>query len=198
MFNETRLLDCVAYGSQFSTEFNTRIHTLRSGHERRNAMWSRPLGNYSILFNNLEPDDHDLVRGAHMASMGSLIPFRFKDWTDYDAVGQPLTAGTGAEQTVQLTKTYAFGPLSYDRPIFKPVIDTVTVYEDGLELAATVDYTTGLVTFTAPPGSAVTWSGEFDIPVRFVSDRLDYDPVVRRASGRFVLSSDVDLIEVRL
>lgn len=198
MFNETRLLDCVSYGSQFSTEFNTRVHTLRSGHERRNAMWSQPLGNYSIIFNNLEPDDHDQVRHAHMASMGSLIPFRFKDWTDYTADDEPLTTGTGVEQEVQLSKTYAFGPVSYQRLIHKPVTGTVVIYEDGVELAATVDYATGIATFTAPPGSNVTWDGEFDIPVRFVSDRLDYDPVVRRQSGRFVLSSDVDLIEVRL
>lgn len=198
MFNETRLMDCVRYGSQFGTEFNTRIHTLRSGHERRNAMWAQPLGRYSILFDNLEPDQHDQVRHAHMASMGSLIPFRFKDWTDFEADQEPLTTGTGGEQTLQLSKSYAFGPVTYQRLIFKPVEDTVTIYEDGVAITATVDYETGEATFTAPPGSNVTWSGEFDIPVRFVSDRLDYDPVARRQSGRFVLSSDVDLVEVRL
>src|SRR5690606_7617012 len=111
---------------------------------------------------------------------------------------EPLTIGTGAEQEVQLSKTYAFGPVSYQRLIHKPVTGTVVIYEDGVELAATGDYATGIATFTAPPGSNGTWDGEFDIPVRFVSDRLDYDPVVRRQSGRFVLSSDVDLVEVRL
>ena len=73
----------------------------------------------------------------------------------------------------------------------------MTVYEDGQPIPAVVDYTTGLVTVTAPPSSPITWSGEFDIPVRFESDRLDVDPIARTSQG-FVLTADVDLVEVRL
>ena len=53
MFNETRLLDCVAYGSEFGQEFSTRITSLRSGVERRNANWSMPLGRYSVLYGSI-------------------------------------------------------------------------------------------------------------------------------------------------
>lgn len=197
MFNESRLLDCVSYGSQYGHEFSTRITALRSGHERRNVMWQMPLGRFSILYNNLKPEQHVLVKGAHMASLGSAIPFRLKDWTDYRAEAEVIGQGTGAEQVLQLTRRYAFGPLTFDRRIFKPVVGTVTVFEDGQPVAAVVDYVTGRVTVTAPPGAEISWSGEFDVPVRFVSDRLDYDPVAARSSG-FILSSDVELTEVRL
>ncbi len=197
MFNETRLLDCVAYGSQFGQEFSTRIVQLRSGHERRNANWSMPLGRYSILYKSLRPQDHIKVRGAHMASLGSSIAFRFKDWTDYEADQEVIGTGTGAEQTLQLTKAYPFGPISLQRIIKKPVAGTVQIYANGSPVAATVDTTTGLVSVTTSAGAEITWSGEFDVPVRFESDRLDVDPIAR-VSGDFLLSADVGLVEVRL
>lgn len=197
MFNETRLLDCVSYGSQFGHEFKTRITPLKSGRERRNAEWKLPLGRYSVIFDALKPEDHLLVRGAHMACMGSLIAFRFKDWTDFAAVREPLGTGTGNQQVLMLAKAYKFGPLSMSRPIAKPVPGTVTVFVDGQPAQVEVDYTTGAVTVAGPAGSSITWSGQFDVPVRFESDRLDCDPIVRRSNG-FVLSADVDLVEVRL
>lgn len=197
IFNEARLLDCVSYGSTFGMEFQTSIITLRSGVERRNANWSKPLGQYSIQYQALKPDDHWQVRQAHMACMGSLVPFRLKDWTDYQAQREYLTDATGAAQTVQLVRVYTFGTVSFQRPIFKPVVGTVALFADDQPLAASVDYTTGLVTFTADPGQEITWSGEFDVPVRFVSDRLDVDPRAKRGND-FILGADVDLIEVRL
>jgi len=197
MFNESRLLDCVSYGSTFGMEFKTRIKTLQSGAERRNADWSTPLFQGALLYQNLRPEDHALVRDAHMACMGSLVAFRFKDWTDYRAEAEVIGEGSGVEQTLQLAKVYSFGPLDMSRPIKKPVSGTVTIFEDGVAASAAIDYTTGLVTLTATPGAVITWSGEFDVPVRFVSDRLDSDPVARRQNG-FILSSNVDLIEVRL
>ena len=46
---------------------------------------------------------------------------------------------------------------------------------DGLETAATVDHTTGRVTFNTPPvpGAAITAGFAFDCAVRFDTDRLD-------------------------
>lgn len=196
-FIEARLLDQVSYGSEFGREFNTRIVQLRSGRERRNADWSAPLGRYSLAYDVIKPDDHHLVIGAHTACMGSLIGFRFKDWADYRAWDEPLTTGTGAQQSVQLKKAYTFGPLTYEREIFKPVDGAVTIYADGIEIASVVSDTTGIAVFTAPNGSAVTWTGEFDVPVRFASDRLDVQPITEQGRG-FLLTADVDVVEVRL
>ena len=197
MFNETRLLDCVAYGSEFGQEFSTRITSLRSGVERRNANWSMPLGRYAVLYQALKPDDHIRVRAAHMASLGALIPFRFKDYSDYQAQQEVIGTGTGVEQTLPLLKRYKFGPVELQRRIIKPVLNTVLVFADGVPVTATVDYVAGTVTFTAAAGAEITWSGEFDIPVRFESDRLDVEPLARIAGG-FAVSCNVDLVEVRL
>jgi uncharacterized protein (TIGR02217 family) len=197
MFNETRLLDCVAYGSQFGQEFNTRIVTLKSGFERRNIDWSMPLGRYSVLFQALNPEGHQAVRAAHMASMGSAIPFRFKDWTDYQAENELIGLATGDPQELQLTKSYTFGALKLERVIKKPVADTVELYADGVSIGVSVDETTGIVSFVADAASEITWTGEFDVPVRFENDRLDFDPAAK-SGGSFLLTGDVDIVEVRL
>jgi len=197
MFIEERILDKVSYGSQFGREFNTRIVTLKSGRERRNADWAAPLGQYSVLYELLEPEDHKVVIDAHMSCMGAAVGFRFKDWSDYEATDEFIGVGTGSEQELQLTKKYLFGPLEHIRTITKPVDGYITVYENGVSIPYILDPETGIVTFTATNGSSITWSGEFDVPVRFSSDRLDVEPIYS-TSGGFLLSADVDLVEIRI
>ena len=197
MFNETRLLDKVSYGSEFGQEFNTRIVTLRSGVERRNIMWSMPLGRYSVNYQAILPEHHDLVRGAHMASMGSAIPFRLKDWTDFTADGEVIGEADGDVQSLQLAKTYNFGSFSLTRPIKKPVTGKVQLFANGTPIASTVNYTTGIATFSADDGDEISWSGEFDVPVRFESDKLDVQPAARVGTS-FALVCNVDLVEIRL
>jgi len=195
MFIEQRLLDCVAYGSEFGHEFKTRISKLESGHERRASLWSLPLGRYSIRYNLINPAHHQLVRHAHLVCRGSAIAFRFKDWLDFRAENESLGIADGTLQTFPLTKTYSFGGQFLRKPIAKPV--TVQMYADGQPVSAAIDYSTGKVELTAAAGSVISWTGEFDMPVRFESDRLDCEPLGNTGEG-FALSADVGLVEVRL
>lgn len=197
MFNEARLLDQVAYGSQFGQEFKTGIKTLRSGQERRNAEWAAPLGRFSVMYDNIRDEQHEIVYAAHMASMGSAIGFRFKNWADYKADKIVVGAGTGSPQVVQLVRNYQFGAAVLSKKIYKPVVGTVQMFADDQPITSDVDHTLGLVTLSAPAGSVLTWSGEFDVPVRFVSDRLDVDTLGTTEKGMLVLSSDVSLKEIR-
>ena len=198
MFNESRLLDEVSYGSQFGHSYSTRINSLRSGHERRNANWSAPLGQYSVKFENLYPEDHLLVIKAHHACMGQLIGFRFKDWSDYTATMEPIGTGTGAEMEVQLTKEYTFGSLTTTKNITKPVSGTLHFYAGETEIwPSASDYTTGIFTLTATAGATIYWSGEFDVPVRFSSDELMSSSNDGNSYG-LLLTANVDLQEIRL
>lgn len=78
----------------------------------------------------------------------------------------------------QLIKTYRSGDQSYARPIAKPVLGTVTMGIEGTRLYEGVDFevdlTTGLVTLTEAPtaGLEITTGFEFDLPVRFDTDRI--------------------------
>lgn len=198
MFNESRLLESVSYGSQFGHSYMTNITQLRSGHERRNAEWSAPLGRYALSYDNLQADGHEAVIRAHHACMGQLIGFRFKDWADYKADMEQIGVGTGANQVVQLTKKYTFGSLSSYKKISKPVQGTVSFFAGATQIYPSVsDYTTGVFTVNATAGAPIYWVGEFDIPVRFASDDLLFS-INDGNDSTFFLTSNVDLQEIRL
>lgn len=195
MFLNERLLDCVAYGTQGGPTWSTRRVGLRSGKTRRSPRRSLPLYKFAIIYRNLLPENHRDVIAAFNACMGGVHSFRLKDWSDFEASGEPFSVlGTGAQQTLQLTKTYTFGGQGLARVITKPVSGTVVITADNVEIPATVDYNTGLATFTAGSGDVLRWSGEFDVPVMFTDDELVFSFADRNADGLF-LTADVALEE---
>lgn len=194
-FIEERLLDCVSYGTAGGPTWLTRKVPLRSGIIRRNPLRSRPLYRFNIIYRNLLPAHHREVINAFNACFGGVHSFRLKDWADFEADDELLPVlGTGAPQSVQLTKVYAFGNQNVSRPIRKPVPGTVTITDDGNPIAASIDYTTGVATFTASNGGILRWTGEFDVPVMFEDDELSFSGDDKGANGLF-LTSDVALIE---
>lgn len=195
MFIEQRLLDCVSYGTAGGPTWLTRRVRLNSGIMRRNPRRSRPLYKYAVIFRNLEPDGHAEIIQAFNACMGGVHSFRLKDWSDYQADDEPFEAlGTGAEVSVQLSKLYSFGGEGIRRPIRKPVDGTVQLTANNIAIPSTVDYTTGIVTFTAAELAVVRWTGEFDVPVMFSDDELQFSFDNRNANGLF-LTADVQLEE---
>jgi len=200
-FNDTRLLDGVMYGSEFSQEFKTTIITTRGGAERRNIEWSMPLGRYRVLY-KLTNAHAMQIRNAHLACLGSAIGFRFKDWVDYSATNEKIGVTQKGLNKLQLIKSYNFGGVELNKKIFKPVKKTVTITIKNKQATnAYIDYSTGEVSFNYDAdGDIVYWSGEYDIPVRFASDRLDFEPLaldVNSTDKGYVLATDADLVEVR-
>jgi uncharacterized protein (TIGR02217 family) len=195
-FIEERLLDCVTYGTQGGPTWLTRKVGLKNGIIRRNPVRSRPLYRFTVVYRNLLPDSHAEVIAAFNACFGGVHSFRLKDWSDFEADDETLSAlSTGAAQTLQLRKLYTFGGQTVVRPIRKPVSGTVTMTRNGVPFVPTsIDYTTGLVTFTQAAGGTIRWSGEFDVPVMFDDDELSFSGDEKGADGLF-LTSDVSLLE---
>jgi len=81
-------------------------------------------------------------------------------------------------------KAYASGAQTWTRTITKPVSGTVVVAIGGVVQASgwSVDIATGIVTFTTAPvnGAAITAGYQFDVPVRFDTDRLDVTHDIER------------------
>ena len=96
-----------------------------------------------------------------------------------EPVDQPLGLGDGLRVTFALAKTYLSGAEGYARPIRKPVVGSVRVALGGLPKVEgeefTVDAVRGEVTFAVAPdiGVQVTAGFEFDVPVRFDTDRIE-------------------------
>lgn len=197
-FTEERFPDGISYGSTGGPMFSTNIVSVNSGFEQRNINWSEARAVYNVA--------HAVKTEAQMAELihffrmvrGRAIGFRFKDWTDYSTTGESIAIADGILDTFQLIKTYTYGLgiLQYVRTINKPVDGTVTIYVDGIaDGTATVDTTTGIVTFVSPPalGAVITADFEFDVPVRFDSDEM---PITLDTS---VISTwgSISLVEVK-
>lgn len=189
-FHEVRFPeDNNSYGSRGGPGYNTSIVEVDSGAEQRVARRSSARHQYSIDLRSLDPEDLAEVKTFYMARRGAENGFRLKDWADFTSnptnpsfpadlgiADQFCTPpeGDGSRTTFQLTKTYTSGPTSSTRAISKPVDGTVQVWLDGVEQVSgwSVNYTTGLITFTSAPtlGVEVKASFEFDVPVRFDRD----------------------------
>lgn len=201
-FHETRLPARLAFGSTGGVERRTEVVTLASGFERRSSPWAHGRRRYLIGAGVRSLDDAAALVAFFEARRGRLHGFRFKDFADFRscapsgvvaATDQVLGEGDGDETAFQLAKAY--GDVS--RPIAKPVTGTVVVAVDGVPtLDFTVDTATGIVTLDTAPaeGAEVTAGFEFDVPVRFDTDRIDIT-LEGFEAGRLVAAP---LIEIRI
>lgn len=189
---DARLPTCVAYGFTGGPEYSTLVVALDNGREQRNRQWLYPKHRYSAQFLNFSKANQALVLEIFHAMAGQLHCCRFKDHGDYQAVDEQLAPAIGTSNPVQLIKTYAFGGVSSTRPIQAPVTGAV-IKRNGLAVAGVLDLTTGLFTPSAPWASGTfSWSGEFDVWVRFASDYNAF-----QIGNKDAHTADIELIEVR-
>jgi uncharacterized protein (TIGR02217 family) len=108
-----------------------------------------------------------------------------------------IGAGDGETEAFQLVKRYESGSQAWVRRIVKPVAGTVRAALAGVEQLSgwSANATTGIVTFDTAPASGVliTAGFEFDVPVRFDTDRLD----VTWDLDRLGSIASIPLVEVR-
>jgi uncharacterized protein (TIGR02217 family) len=130
-FHEVRFPDNIAYGATGGPEFATTVVATGSGHEKRNVNWSEARGRWDVASGLKKQVQIDELIAFFRARRGRAYGFRFKDWTDYNAVGQLLGTGDDAQTQFQLVKHYPSGSVIELRTITKPVAGTVKVYLNG-------------------------------------------------------------------
>jgi uncharacterized protein (TIGR02217 family) len=190
-FHEVRFPLRLALGASGGPVRRTDIVNLSNGREQRNQRWRDSRRSYDAGSGVKSLADLYAVLAFFEARGGQLHGFRFRDPVDWSSSGpgavitandQVIGTGDGMAAGFQLTKTYADGGGSWVRRIAKPVAGTVLVSVGGA-LKPTgsyaVDPGTGIVTFAAgqiPVAGAVVKAGfEFDVPVRFDTDRIEID-----------------------
>ena len=188
-FHEVSFPLTVALGARGGPERRTEIVALASGREVRNARWADSRRRYDASTGVKSLDDLHAVIAFFEERRGRLHGFRFRDRADCKScipsgtispVDQALGVGDGVTRVFPLVKRYGSTFAPWDRRIEKPVGGSVTVAVAGTALAPAafqLDATTGIVTLAAapPPGAGVTAGFEFDVPVRFDTDRLTVD-----------------------
>ncbi len=208
-FHEVRFPTGLSFGSVGGPERRTEVVTLASGHEERNSPWRQSRRRYDAGIGVRSMDDlHDLL-SFFEARAGRLYGFRWKDWSDHKsclpsqdvgAFDQSIGTGDDSRTEFQLLKTYESGGIAYTRTIAKPVLGTVRVAVNGIEMGEGSDWTinpmTGVVSLSEPPGQgeAVAAGFEFDVPVRFDTDSIQVSATGFQAGD----VPDVPVVEVRL
>jgi uncharacterized protein (TIGR02217 family) len=190
-FAEVRIDDnLIIYHTAGGPSSSTDIVVVDSGEEYRNAVWSMPLGRWDLGERSMMPPDFAVMKQFFHARQGKAQGFRFKDWADFkDEGGGVLGAIAGSTTTLQMLKNYTSGGTTIARKISKPIAG-IQVFRNGvLDAGATVDLTSGIVTPTLTTGT-LTWTGQFDLPVRFDADQLRAEFI--GASGRGGASGVVD------
>jgi len=208
-FHEVRFPANLSFGSVGGPERRTEIVTLANGFEERNTPWSQSRRRYDAGLGLRSLDDVERLIAFFEARAGQLHGFRWKDWADYKSCpasrevafdDQFVALGDGETAGFGLVKSYESGGSSYLRGIAKPVAGSVRMGLQGDELTEglhyEVDTATGLVTFAVPPapGERISAGFEFDVPVRFDTDRIQ----VSVASFQAGDVPQVPVVEVRI
>ena len=211
MFHETRFPTAISRAAHGGPERRTDVVVLGSGAEERNARWADSRRSYNAGYGVKSLDDLHAVIAFFEERRGRLHGFRWRDPTDRKscapegtptALDQVIATGDGTTAIFQLTKTYgsAFNP--WTRDITKPVAGSVLVAIAGVTqtpiTAYGVDTITGLVAFQ--PGhvpaadAAITAGFEFDVPVRFDTDKLE----INLQGFRHGAIPSIPIVEIRL
>jgi uncharacterized protein (TIGR02217 family) len=197
-FVEVQFPSDISYGSSGGPEYATDIVASVGGYEQRNINWEQARARYNVAHGVKTKAQLDALIAFFRARKGRAHGFRFKDWTDYQAVNETLGTGNGAQTQFQLVKRYVSGSVTDVRTIVKPVAGTVQVYKNAVlqTSGVSVDTATGMVTFSAAPaaGQVITASFQFDVPVRFDTDKLS------ASLDAYGIHSwqDISLVEVRI
>lgn len=206
-YESPRFPERIAAGALGGPEFMTTVVKVVGGAEQRNASWTYPLHKWDVSQGLRHQADFQAVRAFFLTMKGRLHGFRFKDLADYTA------AHTGDEKgivsgltstTFQLVKRYTSGSQTADRKIVKPIATGFELKDSGSTLTLTTDYTldatTGIVTTTTTRTAAnLTWSGEFDVPMRFDTDALRGRIEAKNPSkGLLHVWESIPIVELRL
>ncbi|WP_420567555.1 phage distal tail protein, Rcc01695 family [Thalassovita sp.] len=208
-FHEVRFPANLSFGAIGGPERRTDVVTLVNGHEERNTPWAHSRRHYDAGMGMRSLDDVEALIAFFEARRGQMYGFRWKDWSDYKSClpsqtvaydDQVIAYGDGEKTQFQLVKNYRSAEHVYARPITKPVLGTVRLGIDADELREgvhySVDVSTGVVSLAVAPGEGeeITAGFEFDVPVRFDTDRI------RSSVASFQAGEvpDVPVIEVRV
>jgi uncharacterized protein (TIGR02217 family) len=189
-FHEIRFPAAISFGATGGPERRTDIVVLGSGHEERNQRWADSRRRYDAGYGLKSLGDLEAAIAFFEERRGRLHGFRWKDHADFKSCGvsgtpaatdQAIGTGDGAAAAFQLAKSYGLSFAPWTRDIKKPVAGTVLVAVDGVPQTEGADFTidaaTGIVSFepgaVPGPGAGVTAGFEFDVPVRFDTDRLE-------------------------
>jgi uncharacterized protein (TIGR02217 family) len=200
-FLNERIDLCARYGTSYSESFSVSHYRDIGTSEYSRIYDPYPLLRYELNYSNGNVDElAKKISNLFKKAMGTYRPFRVKHYAEFTTNNKTQTPTPFDQQLIellnfnyQLVTWYDIpGPESPRRLILKPIVGSVRVAVDGVEVVSgfTINYNNGTIQFLKSPGGVVTGGAEFDIPMRFDDD---YSGVFNNLN---VISATVVLVEV--
>ena len=189
-FKNARFPTGIRLGATAKRAFNTSIAMAQlSGRSQRDSRRSSPLRSFRVE-RALHTDalQREFI-AFHSVMNGPGDTFRIKDFSDYTAAGVEGVFTDLGNNQFQMWKRHTVAgvaligspltPQTYTKDILVllPVEGTVVIPGFTETTHYTIDYTTpsGIVTIVGSPGDTPSsWTGEYDVLVRFENDELMY------------------------
>lgn len=162
----------------------TKIVESVAGKEYRWRQMTTPRYTYRLSFEFLRDgksgyDELKPLMGFFNLVGGSYDSWLFVDPDDFKATAEQFGVGDGVTTKFQLTRQRG----GYVEPVAAVKSGTEAVFKNGVNDGLySIDFTTGVVTFTSAPGAGVvlTWTAEFYWRCRFLQDQAEFAKFVDR------------------
>ncbi len=156
-----RFPEDISYGASGGPKFNTDVIIVQSGFEKRNINWIDSIHEYDVAHGLKTPYQIQDLKKFFLTVKGRGIPFRFKDWADFQTLQSDGIFDNGIDIKYDGTsKLYLFKKYQlqtndlYYRRINKPAFTTVKIYKNNVLLVEntnyTIDYANGFINILTP------------------------------------------------
>lgn len=206
MFLDKQFPPKISLGASGGPMRKVHISTLASGQEQRLSHQKYSKRQYELGTAISRVEDLQEVIAFFEICGGALLGFRFKDAFDHSTHQPPnpvsaydvvLGVGDGKMREFPLFKPYKIGQNTYERPITRPIKESVKIAVDQRELplgegVLLKDY--GVLHFEHAPetGAKISCGFEFDVPVRFNIDEI----IVNMSDFESGLIPNIPLVEI--
>jgi len=207
-FHDVRLQDVLRVGGGGSAEYSTQLMTTASGFEHRNARWAGPRRRYEVHIGTRPISELRALQTFFLERCGRLHGFLWRDFIDYRSRG--LLSPRGNDQPMKRMtpdgRVWAFFKGLRDesqtkrvRRIFKPLAASVKVAHNRRSISSdqyVVHAVHGLIAFRSGyyRTESVQAGFDFDVPVRFDTDRLE----IRMVTDLAGTCEPIPLVEIQL
>lgn len=169
--------------------FASRVQRAVSGRELRVLDQGYPIWTWTLTYSLLRDkwdtrgpgglgagyDELRTIAGFFLQRQGAFQPFLFDDPTDNTVTGQPIGIGDAGTTAFQLVRSFG----GFAERVTAPNVVSAIYFNGVLQSAGSysVDATSGLVIFVAPPpaGAAITADFTYFFRVHFPDDTAEFE-----------------------
>ena len=188
----------ISNNSTFEVSFNTNIVNFANGMELRNQLLKSPKLKYKVNYNNLSKKDAQRIMSFFYECQGMMNSFRIRNWLDSELNKEFIYLENGQEiKQIQIIKKYNQNNSQYIRKITKPVLNSLALFVNELELSNNsynINEQNGLISLnqSLKNNDKLSISCIYDDEVRFANDNIIFNV---DDSGLFAINN-IELIEV--